>query len=240
MKRIAVCDDESSQTELLHGYIADWSRVRREAAEAVVFPSGEAFWFAWEEDKTWDALLLDIQMEGITGVELAKKLRADGSELPIVFITGLRDYMGEGYEVEALHYLLKPVSKEKLFGCLDRAMQRSGREPLLLLEDVDGQALRLLQKDVAAAEAAGHRTRLTLSQGQSVEVKTSFRAVADQLAAGDFVQCHRSYMVGLRHVQRLQKEQVVLDSGLSVPVSRRLFSKVNEAFVRFYRQDGNL
>lgn len=235
--RIAICDDAYSQADLLRGYVDEWSHARHEPVEVSAFPSGEAFLFAWEEDKAWDTLLLDIQMDGIDGMALARKLRNEGSALSIVFITGFADYMGEGFEVEALHYLLKPVDREKLFACLDRALQRAGRGQELLLDTVDGEALRLAPKDLAAVEAAGHRACLTLADGSLVETKISFRELAGQLPPQDFVQCHRSYMVGLRHIRRLGKEQIVLDSGASIPVSRRLFGQTNAAFVAFYRQD---
>ena len=235
--RIAVCDDEHLQSDLLCGYVSDWGRARHEPVEISVFRSGEAFLFAWDEDKAWDALLLDIQMDGIDGMALARQLRGEGSALPIVFITGFGDYMSEGFEVEALHYLLKPVDREKLYACLDRALQRAGQGAELLVDTVGGEALRLPQRELAALEAVGHHTHLTLADGSSVEVKAVFMELAGQLPAEDFVQCHRSYMVGLRHIRRLGKEQIVLDSGLLIPVSRRLFGHTNAAFIAFYRRD---
>lgn len=237
--RIAICDDEPSQAGLLRGYVDDWSRAHHEPAEISVFPSSEAFLFAWEEDKAWDALLLNIQMAGMDGMALARKLRGEGSALPIVFITGFADYMGEGFEVEALHYLLKPVDVPKLFACLDRALRRAGQGAELLLDTVDGEALRLPQKELGAVEAVGHHTRLILADGSSVETKISFRELTGQLTPGDFVQCHRSYMVGLRQVRRMGKDQLVLDSGVAIPVSRRLFGVTNAAFVAFYKQNRN-
>lgn len=237
MRRIAICDDEQEQSELLRGYVKEWSALRGEPVEIHLFPSGEAFLFGWEEEKRWDALLLDIQMTGISGMELARQLRAAGDRLPILFITGVPDYVEEGYEVEALHYLRKPVVREKLFSCLDRAMKRSARESTLLLTTVDGEEARFNQKEIAVLEAAGHRVLLTTADGTTTEVKSGFRELLAALAPGEFVQCHRSYVVGLRHVQRLQKEQLILDSGAAVPISRRLFAEVNAAFVRFYKND---
>ncbi len=89
MRRIAICDDEPAQAELLRGFVNDWARDRREPSEIRLFPSGDAFWFCWEQDKAWDALLLDIQMSGTDGLDLCRQLRAAGSRLPVVFVTGL-------------------------------------------------------------------------------------------------------------------------------------------------------
>lgn len=237
MRRIAICDDEGEQARLLKDYAAEWAAGQHEAVDFALFASAEAFLFAWEEDKDFDVLLLDIQMGQMSGIELAKELRRQGSGLPIVFITGIPDYMEEGFEVEAIHYLLKPVSREKLFSCLDRAVKRSARESVLLLTTADGEEARVCQRDIALLEAAGHRVLLTTADGAVTEVKTGFRELASMLAPEEFVQCHRSYVVGLRYVRRLQKERLVLDSGASVPISRRLFSQVNAAFVRFYKAE---
>lgn len=238
MRKIAICDDEAAQATLLEGYVTQWAAQRGEAVKLCLFPSAEAFLFAWEEEKDWAALLLDIQMGNLSGMELAKKLRKADSSLPIIFITGVPDYVEEGYEVEALHYLLKPVRPEKLFSSLDRAMKRSARELVLLAESAEGEELRLMQREIALVEAAGRRVLISLENGQTLEVKASFQEVLAKLSPEDFVQCHRSYLVGLRQISRLQKEQLVLDSGAMVPVSRRLFSQVNSAFVRFYKKEG--
>lgn len=233
--KIAVCDDEPAQLELLSSLASRWGARRREAVEVRAFPSAEAFWFCWEEEKDWSALLLDIEMGGISGMELAKRLRAQGEALPIVFITGISEYLGEGYEVEALHYLLKPVEREKLFACLDRAVQKAGREPFVLVETGEGEAVRLLQKEIASVEAVGHTVRIRRGDGTVLEARMGFQAMKRQLAEESFTQCHRSYLVGLRHVARLGKSGLTLDDGSAVPVSRRLFPEVSRAFVAFYR-----
>ena len=114
MRRIAICDDEPAQAELLRGFVNDWARDRREPSEIRLFPSGDAFWFCWEQDKAWDALLLDIQMSGTDGLDLCRQLRAAGSRLPVVFVTGLAGHMAEGFELDAVHYLVKPASRDKI------------------------------------------------------------------------------------------------------------------------------
>lgn len=69
----------------------------------------------------FDILLLDVEMSGMSGLELARRLRADGDHAQLAFITSHFEFVGEGYEVEALNYLMKPVTREKLFAVLSRA-----------------------------------------------------------------------------------------------------------------------
>ncbi|WP_300684795.1 LytR/AlgR family response regulator transcription factor [Acutalibacter sp. 1XD8-36] len=238
MRRIAICDDEPAQAELLRSFVQDWARDRREPSEVRLFPSGDAFWFVWENEKDWDVLLLDIQMSGTDGLKLCRMLRDSGSRLPVVFVTGLAGHMGEGFELDAVHYLIKPVSRDKIFLCLDKAIQRGGREPFILLECTDGQTARVLLSNIALLESSGHRTVVTLAGGDTLESKAGFRELCGRLPEGDFIQCHRCCLVGLRHVYRVQRDSLILDGGRQVPVSRGRFQQVNSAFVSFYRQEG--
>ena len=101
--RIAICDDERVQQELLKNYIEEWTAENAEKVVLNCFQSAEQFLFSWEEDKSYDLLVLDVEMGDMSGMELAKKLRSQKSEVPIVFVTGYEKYMALGYEVSALH-----------------------------------------------------------------------------------------------------------------------------------------
>ena len=127
MLKIAVIEDNEVQSRLLKDYANEWANKNNLLPEIKLFSSGEQFWFEFEELSDIDIILLDIQMLRISGIELAKKIRKTKSNAVIIFITGIPDYMQEGYDVEALHYLLKPVKKEKLFDCLDRALKKQDK-----------------------------------------------------------------------------------------------------------------
>lgn len=119
--RIAICDDEPEQAEALKSIVSEWARKNQNSCRTELFPSAEAFWFACGDDSAYDILLLDVEMKGMSGIDLARRVRAEGSRAEIVFITSHFEFVSEGYEVDALHYLMKPVAKEKLFAVLSRA-----------------------------------------------------------------------------------------------------------------------
>lgn len=119
--RAAICDDRAEDAQLVAQYVREWGESREESVALEMFPSAEAFLFAYDEDKNFDLLLLDVEMGGMDGVTMAKRVRAENTAVQIVFITGYTDYIAEGYDVAALHYLVKPVREEKLFEVLDRA-----------------------------------------------------------------------------------------------------------------------
>ncbi len=104
--QFAVCDDRPEDSRLVARLASRWARQAGAEAEIESFPSAEAFLFRYEEKKDFDVLLLDIEMTGMDGVELARTVRRDNEAVQIVFITGYSDYIAEGYEVSALHYLI--------------------------------------------------------------------------------------------------------------------------------------
>ena len=126
MYKIAVCDDNPADADYVADIIRRWAQARAVLIEIERFPSAEAFWFQYEENRCYDILFLDIEMEpeGMNGIELAAKLRKNDSSIQLVFVTGYMEYIADGYDVEALHYLLKPVTEEKLGSVLARALAR--------------------------------------------------------------------------------------------------------------------
>ena len=136
--RIAVCDDAEEDRTYVSGLVKDWAVQAGHQAEITAFSSAESFLFRYAEDKNWDILLLDIEMGAMDGVSLAKRVRKDNEAVQIVFVTGYSDYIAEGYEVAALHYLMKPVSGEKLFAVLNRALEKRKREERCLNLELGG------------------------------------------------------------------------------------------------------
>ncbi len=231
--RIAVCDDEQAEVDYMTALVRAWA-VRRDLSPDIrAFASAEALLFAYD-DTAYDVMLLDIQMRGMDGVTLAKSLRQRGDASQLVFITGLPDYIAEGYEVDALHYLVKPVHPDKLCAVLDKAYARMTQAvPVLLIETDDGY-MRIPQPSVLYVEAFAHTTAV-YAAGQRYDARTGIGAVADALDMRAFVRCHRSYIVGIRHIHRITKTDVILDNGVHVRLSRRLYKPVNDAFIRYYR-----
>ena len=234
--RMAICDDNPADTQIIQKYAEDWLKQQGIEAALVCFPSAESFLFQYEESQPYDLLFLDVEMGEMDGVALAKELRTRGDTAQIVFITGYTDYMAQGYDVEALHYLIKPVDEQKLYAVLDRAVKRIA-QPVkhILLETAEG-IVRLNAVDVMFAEAMGHVLQLHTIDGMTHEARMSMKD-AEKLLGEGFVRCHRSYLVNLKHIRRITRTDVVLDNGKVLPLSRRLYEAVNHAFIAHYREE---
>lgn len=118
MITVAVIEDEQAQAEIIKNRILGWSRIRGIGCTSVCFDSSESFLFAYEDKKKFDILFIDIQLNGISGINLARKLRQRGDTSVMIFITAIRDYVFEGYDVDALHYLVKPFEVYSKFDTL--------------------------------------------------------------------------------------------------------------------------
>ena len=131
--KIAICDDFAADRKYLSSLCERWSRHNCYRIQISEFTSAENFLFYYAEKKDFDILLLDIEMGAMDGVTMARKLRQDNQTIQIIFITGYADYISDGYEVDALHYLMKPIQEEKLFAVLDlvyNAMDEKGYNPV--------------------------------------------------------------------------------------------------------------
>ena len=232
--RVAICDDEQVQCLLILNELQIWSKEQAVAMEVVPFSNAENFLFHWEDDKNFDLLILDIEMGQMNGMELAKKLRRDGVSIPILFITGYESYMSEGYDVEALHYLLKPVNREKFFAILDRVKISMKPEEKILFQTEDGK-LSLLSSQIWFIEAMAHKSVLYTEKEKYV-LKSSFSDVMKRLEnETGILTVHRSFLVNLGHVASITKNELIMDNGSKIPLSRGKMKEANEAFIQYYR-----
>lgn len=229
---IAICEDNSTQSDYTASLVKAWAQRHGHMVQISAFESAESFLFQYAEDKSFDILLLDIEMGRMSGVELAKRLRRENREVQIVFITGYMDYIAEGYDVEALHYLLKPLSEEKLYSVLDRAALRAGeREHCIWLRAGD-EMVRIPLYEIRYLEV--RKNYVTIHAAEDYEVKKPLRELEKELD-GSFFKTGRSYWVNLRYVVRTAKHEAVLKDGTQVPLSRGLYEELNRAIIRYFQ-----
>ena len=233
--KIAICDDEHQQTEYIKMLVNKWADEHNIKAAVKTFGSAEHFKSEWNKIKNFDILLLDIQMNGQNGVELAREIRQSDTELSIVFITGFADYMSEGYDVSALHYLMKPVKESKFFEVLDKALgelKKKRRTPRVVVFPKTGGDVKLTADNIIYAEVLSHMVILYLLNGKTEEFQMRISDMEELLGDG-FFKCHRSYIVAMKYVRRVTKTAMILDDGHEIPLSRNLYDDANQAFISY-------
>ena len=228
---IAICDDEHHLTEYTKMLVKKWAGENKIEIAIEMFDSAENFKAAWDENKKYDILLLDIQMGGQNGVELAREIRKADTKLSIIFITGFADFMSEGYDVSALHYLMKPVKEDKLYEVLDKAAAGLMKSFRTIIFPKTGGDVKIKADDIICAEVLSHTVVLYFVNGKE-EFQMRISDMENLLGDG-FFKCHRSFIVSMKHVRRVTKTAMILENGREIPLSRNLYDEANQAFIKY-------
>lgn len=206
-----------------------WAAQRGHTVCLKTYPSAESFLFAYEEDKDLQILLLDIEMGPMDGVTMARTLRKDNDGVQIIFVTGYSDYIADGYEVEALHYLMKPVAEEKLDAVLDRAAEKLGSNARVLLLECPDEVVRLPLYQIRSAEVQGNY--VTIHAKTDCTVKMTLCDLEARLD-DSFFRLGRSALVNLGYIARVTKTAVTLTDGTVLPLPRGAYERLNRAIIQ--------
>lgn len=226
--KIAICDDLESDRDYLKDLLNKWAINNSHLLNIDTFSSAESFLFHYEETKDYDILLLDIEMGLMDGVSMAKKIRQDNDAVQIIFITGYSDYIAEGYEVNALHYLIKPVKEEKLFSVLERAIEKVNKNDVVLnLETANGM-VRVPIYQIRFAEVFGNY--VTIHAYDDVVVKMTLNEL-EKILDERFYRVGRSVIVNLNEVSRVTRTEIKLLDGTSIHLPRGAYDGVNRAII---------
>ncbi|WP_440895211.1 LytR/AlgR family response regulator transcription factor [Amphibacillus sp. Q70] len=233
---VALLDDEIVQIDLLKKRFKEYEQDHNVSFQFLTFESAEAFLFYFAEDKAIDLLVLDIEMDGMNGMELAQLLRKQKHDIKLLFVTGYTDYIAEGYEVSAIDYILKPVKKEKFYRVIDRFRKLTPKKNETILIETSEEKIKLNLETILSLEADGHQTIITTTEGmfQAIAGLGSFE---DQLSSELFIKPHRSYLVNLAQIKKITKKDLYLDNDSMIPVSRRLYKEVNQAFIHYHKEE---
>ncbi len=227
--RFAICDDDEEQLQSLKNLLSEWAHGTALSFEVRTFPSAEAFLFAYAQDSAYDILILDIEMKAISGIELAKRIRKEDGRVEILFITSHFEFVSEGYEVDALHYLTKPVAQDKLYAVLAKALDRLHTEPPSIIISCEGETVKLHEPDILYVEAFLHYISIHTAK-REYRIKESISSFEKRLT-DDFFRIHRSYLVSLKAVTRISRTEVTLEGGTLLPLARGKYDAVNRAFI---------
>ena len=226
--KIAICDDEQKDRDFVAALSRRWAGQRGNTVELTEFSSAEQFLFCYGEQSDYDILLLDIEMGQMDGVQLAKQLRQKNETIQIVFVTGYSDYISEGYDVAALHYLMKPVREDKLFSVLDRAAEKLSRNEKVLNFESGGEMVRVPVYQIKYADVSGNY--VTIHAAGEITVKMTLGDLEGQLDSR-FYRAGRSVIVNLTRISRVTRTEIRLSDGTSIPLPRGAYEGVNRAII---------
>ena len=226
---IMICDDDKSLQKLLRQKIKKFCVDRNKACRIVCCDSGEEMLAL----PAPDILFRDIQMSGKNGMESARELRRRHENTILIFVTAMSEYVYEAFDVDALHYLIKPFSDEKLQEVLDKALRQlqspTEIEEKILLVKQGGLSTKVYLSDIIYAEVFNRKVMLHTLNGD-IEYYGKLTDLSEQ-AGADFFRTHRAYLVNLKYVEKYNATTVWLEQGTAL-LSKKQFS----GFVQQYMQ----
>ena len=225
--QFAICDDQAAVLAYVADTVEQWAQQHGHQVAIDRFASAEALWFQFHEKK-YDLLPHDIEMTGLNGVSLAKKIRRENEAVQIIFITGYADYIAEGYEVAALHYLLKPLDEVKFYDVLARAVTKIQRNERVLMLEMGGVLQIVPFYDIQYVEV--DHNYVTVHGKQAYTVKKTLAEIERELDER-FVRTSRSFVVNLSFVRRISRKEVFLTDGTALPLSRGNYEKINRKII---------
>lgn len=226
--KVAICDDSDADRRYIMDMVRSWALAAGHEVQIDGFPSAESFLFRYVGESDYDILLLDIEMGAMDGVTMAKELRKSNDTVQIIFITGYSDYISEGYEVAALHYLMKPVNEEKLCLVLDRAAEKLAKNERVLNFEVSGEMVRVPIYQIRYADVLGNY--VTVHALTDVTVKMTLGELEKQLDER-FYRVGRSALVNLTQISRVTRAEIRLNDGTAIPLPRGAYEGVNRAII---------
>lgn len=227
---ITILEDQSKETECLISKINIWRQANNFEIEIRTFSSGEDYFEHRKESaEASNVFFLDIQMEKLTGIDVAKRLRQENYQGYIIFLTAFREYVFHGYDVHALNYLLKPIKPTPLFLCLDEiAKNLTGNSFLYRRKQ---EVVCIPYRDILCFSSSLHDIEILTTHGNYCQHST-LNSVIHYLPK-EFIRTHRSFIVNMAHIYKISGNTITLSNHMTIPISRSYLKEVGIIFAKY-------
>jgi DNA-binding LytR/AlgR family response regulator len=226
---IGICDDCTQQVDILTGFLHGCGEYGEFRVIHAIEP--ETFFEALKADKP-DLVFLDVDMDGMNGIELGEKIKALYENTAIIYITGYEKYAFEAFRLRAFHYLLKPVTVKQFRQVLSEALvyiqkENAGKAEKTFSVQNKGELLNLPYRDICYFEKVGHQIKIHALSREVYYYDNLGRLLA-KLDGDAFVQCHQGYIANADKIRAFRDKTLFLDGSIQIPVSRTFSEQVKE------------
>lgn len=217
MIRFALVEDDPAYQAQVKEYLKRYFSTLGEQHSLKTFQDGDEIVFGYRAE--FDVILMDIQMGFMDGMTAAKEIRKLDAEVILIFITNMSQYAIEGYAVDALDYLLKPLSYYAFSQCIDRALTRiARRETRYLFVGSQRGGQKIACSQIISVEVQGHHLIYHTTKGDVNAVGT-MKEVESSLIGGPFFRCSKCDLVNLDYVDEIRGDDAIV-RGMRIPISR--------------------
>ena len=234
MIEIAICDDE----EIIIKRIADLIKKQKRDCHIESFQAGNELLAA---KRHYDLIFLDIQMDGINGIETAKAVREYDRKAVIIFVTAVKEYVFEAFDVGAFHYLLKPIEEQRFAEVFANAVRkirgrRAEKETPVLFVKTKNKSYTLKQSEIIFIESRNRKVAIHTTKN-TLEVYAVMNELQKKLG-NSFYRCHRGYLVNMAHITEYSSDMIEMDNGERVYLAKEKYQEFVKAYMRYLRNGG--
>lgn len=228
---IAVVDDEKKIRE----YLCDLIEEQRPGSHIEAYATGEEL---LASGKRFDIVFLDIQMDGINGIESARALRERQEDTVLIFITGMKEYVFDALDLYAFQYLLKPIDEKKFGEVLARAEREAEKKRERKCLFIRTRNLTLDQSDILYIESRAKKLEIhTIGADKVIEIYAAMDELEGQLGE-EFYRCHRAYIVNMTHITEYDNESITLTNGDRICLTKKKYGEFVKAYMWFLQNGG--
>lgn len=233
MLQIAICDDEVYYRKTIQKLLEAYLKKHHLEYAIHTFVSGKVFLEQTENAVNYDIVFMDINMEEIDGIQTAMQMRSFHSDTHIVLVTAFINYVLEGYKVNAVRYIMKDSLNTAIDECMDAILQKM-KISHVSFSFVEGQR-KLYTDNILYVESRKHKSIFYYMESGIVtyQIYDKLDTIEQRLSGYDFLRIHKSYLVNMRHIKKINNYIVTLDNGEELTVPRSRFQFVKEAFVAY-------
>ncbi len=231
MYKVAICDDENTIMDDICSLCADVLNLKEIDYSISPFENAEALEEALDTGESFDLIILDVNLTGKSGLDLATELRKRNDMTSIIFISSHEGYLRYGYSIQPIHFLIKPVDFNMLYNAISADLRINHSTSQILL-NFKNKSYTINTSDIIYIEIIGHSLFIHTEEG-----KTTFRqtmAEIEQMLPGEFFcRCHNSYIVNLRYIDEFSRTEITLNNGTVLPIGRRYCDSFQKKFIRY-------
>ena len=235
MINIAIVDDEKIIREQIKKLIEN----KQQECVIDTYSAGEEL---LQSDKCYDIAFLDIQMDGLNGIDTAKGLRQKTDDMILIFITGVKEYVFDAFDVVAFHYLIKPIDEQKFIVVLERAVleikKKKQLENAQLFVKTRYRNITLEQKDILYMESRGKKVEIH-TKTDIVDAYAGIGKLEKQLRE-NFYRCHRGYLVNLAFITEYSNDSITLNNGESIILAKEKYREFVKVYMRYLKSGGGI
>lgn len=237
--KIAIVEDEPAFIEQLSKQLRQWAGKHQHLLEIKSYTTSDRFLMDWEQEH-FDMIYFDIMLpHSKSGVDLAKYIRSQNDQTPVVFLTSLRDRFNEGFRVSAVQYLIKPAAYEEIEECMDTvsAQMMNQQKSVYCYSQGRNTVSRIPFHDILYFSGALQYVEIHTVNG--VERQLERLKNIEETLPEEFVRCHRSFIVNIGAIYSISSSLLTLIDRSTVPISKSYFENVKRKFMNYFKRTGN-